>query len=246
MKIKDSFEGIFSKLNKVLVVLAHPDDIEINCGGLVSRLTSSGKSVRLVVTTNGGRGMKNKKGINEKDFGRERVEEQMKSGEILGVPRRENFNLQIPDGELETTIENIEKVVFHIRQFKPDLVITHNPEDFFIDFNNKSTWVNHRDHRNTGQITIDAIYPYSRNRGFFLEHFEKHNLEVHELTKLLITDSYTKKAVRYFAIDNYLEPKKKALQQHISAFDPSEAGDYVEENKYEDGYFEPFGYYEIY
>lgn len=244
MKVKDNYHEIFSSVNRALVVLAHPDDMEINAGGVMARLIEGGKKVRLVVTTNGNRGTKEKV-IEANTFGKQRIEEQKKAGKILGIPDEENFNLNISDGEVETTLANIEKIAYHIRKFKPDLVITHNLEDAVIDFYQKSGWVNHRDHRNTGMITIDAVYPYARDSGFFPEQL-KQGLSVHVVKKILLTDSYIKPSVKYFSIDKVLEKKKKALQQHLSAFDPTEADEYMEENKFDNGYFEPLGYYEVY
>ncbi|OGM18644.1 hypothetical protein A2686_04215 [Candidatus Woesebacteria bacterium RIFCSPHIGHO2_01_FULL_38_10] len=246
MKIKDSFKETFKDVKNVLVVLAHPDDMEISCGGLIIRLIDNGVQVRLVATTNGGKGMKDKKGLKEEEYAKQRVAEQFKAGKVLGIEEVENFNLEIPDGELEASVENIGKIAFHIRQFKPDLVITHNPDNCIIEFFNRSTWVNHRDHRNTALITIDAVYPYSRDRGFFTSQFEKDKLEPHTVKKLLLTDSYTAASVKFFAIDNYLSKKKIALQQHLTAFDPSDADDYLQENKFENGYYEPLGFYEVY
>ncbi|MEK7595685.1 MAG: PIG-L family deacetylase [Patescibacteria group bacterium] len=245
MTPKDSFPEIFNGIDKVLVVLAHPDDMEVNCGGLIARLTEESKNVRLIATTNGGKGTKDKK-INEEAFGATRVNEQIRAGEILGIPQSQNFNLQIPDGELETDLKTIEKIVWHIREFKPNIVITHNPEDLIIRFFNKSTWVNHRDHRNTAEATLDAIYPYSRDANFFPQQLSKDKLTGHKVTKVLVTDSYTKHELRYFDIGNYLEKKKLALQQHVSAFSPEDAKDYIEENRIGDGYFEPLAFYTVY
>lgn len=245
MKIKDSFDEIFKDVKKVLVVLAHPDDMEIVCGGIVARLTSDKVQVRLVVTTNGGKGMKDKEGLKENEFAKLRTSEQVKAGGILGIQESQNFNLGIPDGEFETNIENIGKVASHIREFKPDLVITHNPTPDIINFFDKSHWVNHRDHRNTGQVTLDACYPYARDTGFFTEQLES-GLKPHSVTKVLLADSYTSPSVKYFQIDKFLDKKKKALQQHLTAFDPADADDYIEENKIENGYYEPLGYYKIY
>src|SRR3989338_7563436 len=111
--IKDSYSKIFSDINNVLVVLAHPDDMEVNCCGLMARLCAEGKKVRLVVTTNGGKGMKDKEGVTEDSFAVSRIAEQKKAGEVLGIPESENFNLDIPDGELFHSLDNIEKIVFH-------------------------------------------------------------------------------------------------------------------------------------
>ena len=75
---KDDFENIFKDVEKVLVVLAHPDDMEINCGGLMARLAASKRIVRLVVTTDGGKGTKDKF-LNEREFAKLRIEEQIKA-----------------------------------------------------------------------------------------------------------------------------------------------------------------------
>jgi LmbE family N-acetylglucosaminyl deacetylase len=244
-KIKDSFEEVFKDVKRVLVVLAHPDDAEIICGGLIARLTASERTVRFIVTTNGGKGVQDKEGISEEEFGNSRINEQLVAGEILGIKEKENFNLNIPDGEFESSLENIEKIVYHIREFKPELVITHNPEHYIINFNNSSNWVNHRDHRNTGQVVLDAMYPYSRDKNFFPEQLKK-GLKSHTVNKLLIADSYTSDNILYFNIDNYLEQKKKAIQSHPSAINPEYADEYIEENRYGEGYYEPLRYIEIY
>src|SRR5690554_4264110 len=107
MHIKDSYEEIFEDVNSVLVVLAHPDDAEVTCGGLISRLTKDGKKVRLVVTTNGEKGMRDRDDISPEDFSKRRIQEQTDAGKILGISEEDNFNLEIPDGEVECTVENI-------------------------------------------------------------------------------------------------------------------------------------------
>lgn len=244
--MKDSFQEIFESINRILIVLGHPDDMEINCGGLLTRLIDNGKQVRLVVTTNGGKGVKDKQGISEIEFAEQRIEEQKKAGSILGIKDSENFNLDIPDGELETSLDNIEKIVFHIRQFQPDVIITHNPEDFIIEFFSDSHWLNHRDHRNTAIITLDACYPFAQNVNFFKHHFKNENFKPHKVQKILIADSYQKESLKYFEITKYLDKKAMALEQHLSAFSKDDVPGYLEENKFENGYFESLAYYEIY
>jgi len=245
MEIKDSFDEIFSDIKRILIVLAHPDDMEIVCGGTIARLTSQNKQVRLVVTTNGSKGTK-EKNISEEDFSSQRISEQLSAGKILGISREQNFNLNIPDGELENNVDNIEKIVLHLREFQPEIVITHNPDDHLIIFNNTSHWVNHRDHRHTGSIALDAVYPYSRDRGFFPDQLNKHQLSPCGVNKILLSDSYTKDYLKYFSIDNFLEQKRKALKQHISAFDPSTVDDYIDENEINGSYFEPLGFLKVY
>jgi len=184
--------------------------------------------------------------FSESAFAMTRIAEQLKAGEILGIAPTNNFNLDFPDGEVEPGFQTIEKLVWHIRDFKPELVITHNPEDILIRFFDRSTWINHRDHKNTALATLDAIYPCSRNTNFFPKLLAQDKLTVHTVTKLLLTDSYTKPELKYFDIEKFLEQKKLALQQHVSAFAPEDADDYVSENKIGDGYFELLAFYSVY
>jgi LmbE family N-acetylglucosaminyl deacetylase len=244
-KVTDSYTEIFKDIAKVLIVLAHPDDMEVNCGGLIARLTDDNKKLRLVVTTNGGKGTQDKN-INEDEFGNSRIKEQIKAGEILGIPKSENFNLQIADGELEPDLDTVGKIVRHIREFKPDIVITHNPTDHIIKFFERSTWANHRDHRHTAIATLDAVYPYSRDTNFFPQQLTKGKLTPHKVEKIMFADSYTKPEVKFFDISKYLDKKKLALQQHTSAFAKEDADDYIEENKIEGNYYEPLAFYTIY
>jgi len=219
-EFKDSYPEIFGEKKNILVVMAHPDDNEIICGGIVSRLLDDGKNVRLVVMTNGGKGFQDRTDITEEEFAKLRVAEQIAAGKELGLLEKDNYNLQIKDGEVENTLENIKKVVFHIRQFKPEIIITHNPFDPINSFSKDIHWVNHRDHRSTASIVIDASYPYSRDRGFFPEHFSEDNLKPHTVTELAFSDAYSYPDVRYFDITNFTNKKKNALYKHVSALTP--------------------------
>lgn len=235
MQIKDSFQEIFGEKEKVLVVMAHPDDNEIICGGIVARLLDEGKKVRVVVMTTGGKGFQDRTDVTEEEFGKIRIGEQKAAGAELGIPENENFNLGVKDGELENTLENIKKVVFHIRQFKPDIIITQNPYDPINTFNEEIHWVNHRDHRATASIVCDAAYPYSRDRGFFPEHFSEDNLTPHSVSELMFSDSYSYPDVKYFEITKYYDKKRNALLQHKNAF----SADAVEEEFLEETRLEP-------
>lgn len=243
--IKDSFDEIFSKKNKVLVVLAHPDDAEIICGGTIARLIDSGRAVRLVVTTTGGKGIKDRQDIAEEEFAKIRLAEQIQGGLALGIPGEENFNLKIPDGELEASLANVKKIAFHIREFKPDIIVTHHPAKIIVELSESSHWINHRDHRNTALITIDAAYPYARDRAFFPEHFEDRQLSPHTVKELLFADSYQDKNVKYFNIEKYLGKKRKALACYKES-PQEEVEELLEENHMEGSYFEPLGYLSIY
>lgn len=238
----DSFEDVFKDKHRVLVVAAHPDDNEVICGGLVARLTAANKQVRLVVTTNGEKGTGDKL-IDPKRLAATRLQEQERASEILGIPKSENFNLGIADGEIESTVANIEKIVFHIRQFKPDIVITHNPDEVINTFSSKGgvRWVNHRDHRHTALITTDAVYPYSRDTAFFPQQL-KDGLKPHTVLDMLFADSYEHPLRVYFDVSDFIDKKRKALACCPSVIEPDHIDGYIDEIKIGERYYEQLRY----
>lgn len=103
----------------ILAIGAHPDDIELSCGGTVASLVRNGHRVVLVDLTQGELGTRGSKEL--------RAREAEEAAEILGVSDRENLN--IPDGNVEISQENIRKVISVIRRFTPStLIIPHSEE----------------------------------------------------------------------------------------------------------------------
>lgn len=235
--MEDSFSKVFKNIKKVLVVMGHPDDCEIICGGTVARLLDGGRKVRSVAMTNGGKGMRDRTDVNEKQFAKIRVQEQIRAGLELGLLREEIFNLNIPDGELENSVENIEKTVYHIRQFKPEIIITHNPEEVINTFSKDVRWVNHRDHRHTALMVLDAAYPFSRDTAFF-PHQLKAGLKPHNVGQFLFSDFYTHPEAMGFEVSKYLDKRRKALEQHKNGLSQEEVDSMMEEIQRDGGNFE--------
>ncbi|MFA6518779.1 MAG: PIG-L family deacetylase [Candidatus Shapirobacteria bacterium] len=231
MKITDSYQKIFKNKKRILVVLAHPDDNEIICGGLVARLISDKKKVRLLSMTNGGKGVRERNDISEKEFAEIRKNEQINAGKQLGVSSNEIFNLDIPDGELETNLDAIKKVVYHLRQFQPDIIITHNPEEIINWYSKSVGWVNHRDHRHTAEILLDATYPYCRDRAFFPEQFKIKNLKPCYVSEYLFSDSYTHPDAICFDVTSFVDKKRVALKEHTNGLNQDEIDGFLDEIK---------------
>ena len=145
--------------------------------------------------------------------------------EILGVKEENNIYLNFEDGSVENSPETIEKLVYEIRNFKPDLLVTHNPEDLFIRYDKNENWVNHRDHRNTAKSTIDASYPYSRDTLFFPEHLKEQGVTSHKVSEYLLVDYFNHQDMVYFDVSNYFNTKVKALNCHKSQFTKERAND---------------------
>jgi len=224
MIFRDSFDIIFKGKNKILVVMAHPDDTELYAGGTVARLIESGKEVRVIKTTLGNKGNRQQK-ISEKELGEIRLKEDRSAMKVFGIKEENNIYLNFPDGGVEHNLESIGQVAKQIRLFKPELIITHNPEHKIIRFAKDVNWVNHRDHLNTGNIAIDAAYPYSRDLLFFPEHFQDKNVASHACTEFLLVDFYEHPDLVHIDVTDQLEIRIKAHASHSSQYSLQQAKD---------------------
>ena len=120
----------------ILVFGAHPDDVELGCGGTVIKEVQSGKKVGIIDLTKGELGTR---GTAES-----RDEETKKATEILGVVIRENMNFK--DGFFKDDEEHKLALIKKIRQYRPEIVLTNALSD------------RHPDHSRGSQITIDACF----------------------------------------------------------------------------------------
>jgi len=128
---------------RVIVFGAHPDDCDINAGGIAALYSQMGHQVKFVSLTNGNKGHHLMK---PDELAARRTKELQASGKILGI---EYINLENNDGELMPTLENRFAVIRLICDWKADIVITHRPNDY------------HPDHRYTSIIVQDAAYMIS-------------------------------------------------------------------------------------
>lgn len=244
--MKDSYTKIFEAKQRVLVVLAHPDDAEIICGGVMARLVSDGKKVRAVVTTDGQRGMHDNTDYSNEEFAKIRMHSQKKAGIELGLDEKDIYNLQIPDGQVENTFENIGKIAFHIREFRPDIIITHRPNEMINWFSKELGWVNHRDHRMTAEITLDAAYPYANDNGFYRDQIEL-GLKGHSVSEFLFSDSYMHDDAIGIDVSDFLGQKRKALEHHMDGgvLSAEEIDGFMQEVQRDGGNYEVLGYVKL-
>jgi LmbE family N-acetylglucosaminyl deacetylase len=140
-----------SKPAQVMVVTPHPDDAEFGVAGTVARWTREGKDVIYVVCTNGDKGSSDTS-VKPEELASIREQEQLAAARLLGV--RKVIFLRHPDQALEDTPEFRKELVRLIRTYQPETVVTATPHRGYI-------W--HRDHRITGQVTLDAVFPYARD-----------------------------------------------------------------------------------
>lgn len=147
---------------RAMVIMAHPDDPEFFVGGTTALLAQQGVQVRVLLLTDGAKGSDDRE-VTQEQLVATRHAEQIEATKRLGGA--DVVFLDYPDGELEHTQETIRAVVREIRRYQPQLVLTNDPQRFYYE----SGFINHRDHRNAGAITIDAVFPAARNHRYFPE-----------------------------------------------------------------------------
>ncbi|MFH1647183.1 MAG: PIG-L deacetylase family protein [Chloroflexota bacterium] len=135
----------------MLVITPHPDDAEFGVSGTVARLTREGKKVVYMVCTNGDKGTSDYN-MKPEELAKIREQEQLASARLLGLS--DVVFLRHPDQGLEDTPEFRKEIVREIRRYRPEVVVTGDPY-------RKYMW--HRDHRVTGQVALDAVFPYARD-----------------------------------------------------------------------------------
>ncbi|MBN1349511.1 PIG-L family deacetylase [candidate division KSB1 bacterium] len=111
----------------ILAVGAHPDDLEILCGGTLIRYHIEGHSITMGSVCNGNKGHRTLPGDK---LAKIRLAEAQNSARIIHA---QHFCLNIPDCEVYVNREAMEKVLNLIRQAKPDIIITHSPNDYMPD-----------------------------------------------------------------------------------------------------------------
>jgi bacillithiol biosynthesis deacetylase BshB1 len=107
----------------ILVVAAHPDDVELGCGGTVAKHVAMGYKVGIVDFTRGELGTRGTPEI--------RLKEAAEAGKILGVSVRENLGLK--DGFFQSDSESQLALISQIRKYQPTIMIANAVHDRHID-----------------------------------------------------------------------------------------------------------------
>ena len=185
----------------IMLVVAHPDDMEFSSAGTVAKFAKEGRKVILVQSTSGDKGTA-RRDISSEDLASLRESEEQEACRRLGVS--EIVFLRLGDGELMPDLNFREKVVRQIRTFRPDVVITHDP------FRPYSL---HPDHRAVGITTVDSVYPTARDPLYFPEHLEA-GLEPFKVAELWLFGSEYPDT--FIDITDTFADKINALKAHES------------------------------
>ena len=161
-------------VERVLVVVAHPDDAEAGAGGTLAKLVRQGANAIYVIVTNGSMGSSDRAMTRDR-LVQIREAEQRDAARMLGVKHVEFLGYS--DGDIEDTRELRRDVTRQIRKWRPDLVIAQSPHRTY------NLYASHRDHRVTGGVVLDCVYPLARDHLAFpelLPDYEPHQVrEVH-------------------------------------------------------------------
>jgi len=186
-----------------LIISPHPDDADLGIGGTVAAWTGEGKKVVYIICTSGEKGTDDPK-MEPMSLARMREKEQVTAAEKLGV--MDVVFLHHQDQMLEDTPTFRKDLVTIIRTYRPAIVATTDPQYPVI-------W--HRDHRITGQVVLDAVYPYSRKRLAYPDLIHQ-GLEPFKVTEVLLWN--TAQPDYYSDITTTYNDKLAALKCHNSQF----------------------------
>lgn len=191
---------------KILVILAHPDDPEFFCGGTLARWIDAGHEVNYLLLTRGDKGASDPS-ITPEALIKKRMDEQRRAGDILGV-KDINF-LSQPDGYLIPSLDIRKEVVRHIRKIQPSIMVTCDPLSFY----NRGININHPDHRAAGQIALEAVFPAAGNIFYFPD-LLKEGLQPHSPAEVWVSLSREPDVV--IDVTPFWQKKLDALLQHGS------------------------------
>ena len=170
----------------LLVFGAHPDDVELGCGGTIIKKVKQGKKVGIIDLTRGELGTRG--------TSKTRDLETKNATQILGVSIRENLNLK--DGFFENNESAKKLVIDKIRNYRPDIVIANAPSD------------RHPDHARASQLIIDSCFlsglqKIKTNKEIWRPKLLFHYIQFNNLTPDLVVDISDEMSLKIKAVKSY-------------------------------------------
>jgi LmbE family N-acetylglucosaminyl deacetylase len=195
-----------SEVRRVLVIAAHPDDVDFGSAGTIARWTDAGIDVTYCIVTDGDAGGYDES-VPRPDMARLRRAEQTEAAKRVGV--HDLRFLGYPDGRVEATLGLRKDLARVIRQVRPDRLVCPSP-----DRNYARLGASHPDHRATGSAALDAVYPDARNPFAFGELVAEEGLRPWTVREVWVSASPA--AAHYVDITDTFDRKIAALRAHES------------------------------
>ncbi|GAA0525450.1 GlcNAc-PI de-N-acetylase [Saccharopolyspora subtropica] len=191
---------------RVLVVTAHPDDVDFGSAGTIASWTAAGVQVTYCVCTSGDAG-----GFDDtprEAMPRLRQDEQRAAAAAVGVT--DVHFLGYRDGQVTADLQLRRDITKMIRAVRPHRVVTHSPE---INWDHLA--MSHPDHRAVGQATLAAIYPDARNE-FAHPELLAEGLAPWTVPELWMSESPDERVNHAVDVTDHFEAKLAALAAHRS------------------------------
>lgn len=198
-------DGPLEVPERVLVVVAHPDDIDFGTAGTVAQLTAAGAHVAYCLVTSGEAG-EDDMTFSSEELAATREAEQTAAAAEVGVTSL--HWLHHPDGMVEANFALRRDISRVIRIEKPDVVISQSPER-----NYDSVYGSHPDHLETAEATLRAVYPDSRNPRAFTKELLDEGYAPHTVNNVWVVQI---EPSLYVDITDVFDQKLRALRSHAS------------------------------
>lgn len=197
-------EGPIDVPERVLIVVAHPDDIDFGSAGTAATLTDAGSHVAYCLVTSGDAGDDDLT-VSQEELAALRESEQTEAAKQVGVS--DLHWLHFPDGRVVASLELRRDISRIIRLERPTVVITQSPER-----NWDRIYGSHPDHLATAEAAIAAVYPDARNPRAHPELLEEGH-KPHTVDKLWVMGPKPNLTVD---ITDVFDRKVAALRSHES------------------------------
>ena len=196
-----------SEIQRILVIAAHPDDVDFSAAGTIALWTDAGIEVTYCIVTDGDAGG-NDLSVGRAEIPPLRRAEQTAAAKQVGV--HDLRFLGYPDGRVEATLALRQDLARVIRQVRPDRLVCPSPERNYARLG-----ISHPDHRAVGSAALDAVYPDARNPFAFPELLADEGLEPWTVREVWLAGVPTT-ADHHVDITETFPRKIAALRAHVS------------------------------
>ena len=191
---------------RILIITAHPDDVDFGAAGSVATWTDRGIEVAYCLVTDGDAGGADT-GIARADMPRIRRKEQTEAAAVVGVT--DLHWLGFPDGAVVADLALRKAISRVIRIVKPDRVVCQSPDRLLTRI-----YASHPDHLAAGEAAICAVYPDARNAWSFPELLDEEGLAPHTVPELWLMAR--EQPDRFVDTTDAIDRKIEALKCHAS------------------------------
>jgi len=195
-----------TEIERVLVVTAHPDDVDFGAAGTIAGWTAAGIEVAYCIATYGDAGGFDPT-VPRSEIPAIREAEQRAAGAAVGV--KDITFLGYPDGRVEVTQDLRRDISRQIRRVRPQRLLTQSPVR-----NWERIGASHPDHMNTGEAALCAVYPDARNPYAHVELLQVEQLEAWSVLEVWLQGGPVRD--HFVDITDTFDHKLAALREHES------------------------------